>query len=88
MELGALICKPSNPICNRCPISKNSKSYKNKDFILAKKIKKNKDKYFIIKVYKKNKRYLLIKNTKFNFLKNLSIFPMEELSNLRISMKI
>ena len=79
MELGALICKPSNPACDQCPISKNCKSYKKKDFILAKTIKKNKDKYFILKVYKKNHRYLLIKNTKFNFLKNLSIFPMIEL---------
>ena len=81
MELGALICKPINPMCDLCPISKNCKSYKKKDFTLAKNIKKNKDKYFVIKVYKKNQRYLLIKNTKFNFLKNLSIFPMEELSN-------
>ena len=81
MELGALICKPINPVCNQCPISKNCKSYKNNDFTLTKSIKKNKDKYFILKVYKKNQRYLLIKNTKFNFLKNLSIFPMEELSN-------
>ena len=81
MELGALICKPSNPICNQCPIKKNCKSYRKKDFTLTKKIKKNKDKYFILKVYKKNQKYLLIKNTKFNFLKNLSIFPMEELSN-------
>ena len=81
MELGALICKPNNPICDQCPIKKNCKSYKKKDFTLTKNIKKNKDKYFILKVYKKNQRYLLIKNTKFNFLKNLSIFPMEELSN-------
>ena len=81
MELGALICKPNNPKCSQCPISKNCKSYKKKDFILTKNIKKNKDKYFILKVYKKNQRYLLIKNTKFNFLKNLIIFPMEELSN-------
>ena len=81
MELGALICKPSNPACNQCPISKNCKSYKNNDFTLTKNIKKNKDKYFILKVYKKNQKYLLIKNTKFNFLKNLSIFPMKELSN-------
>ncbi len=81
MELGALICKPSNPICCQCPIKKNCKSYKKKDFILTKNFKKNKDKYFILKVYKKNQRYLLIKNTKFNFLKNLSIFPMKELSN-------
>ena len=81
MELGALICKPNNPICNQCPIRNNCKSFKKKDFTLAKNIKKNKEKYFILKVYKKDQRYLLIKNTKFNFLKNLSIFPMEELSN-------
>ena len=81
MELGALICKPNNPICNQCPISKNCKSYKMKDYTLTKNIKKNKDKYFVLKVYKKNQKYLLIKNTKFSFLKNLSIFPMIELSN-------
>ena len=81
MELGALICKPNNPICAQCPIIKNCKSYKKKDFSLIKNIKKNKDKYFVLKVYKKNQRYLMIKNTKFNFLKNLTIFPMEELSN-------
>ena len=81
MELGALICKPNNPICNQCPIRNNCKSFRKKDFTLAKNIKKNKEKYFILKVYKKDQRYLLIKNTKFNFLKNLSIFPMEELSN-------
>mgnify|MGYP001390138307 CR=1 FL=1 len=79
MELGALICKPKNPLCNQCPISKKCKSYKKKDFNLIKNINKNKDKYFLLKVYKKNQRYLLIKNTKFNFLKNLTIFPMEEL---------
>ena len=80
IELGALVCIPNNPTCYKCPISKNCKSYKKNDFILTKNIKKNKDKYFILKVYKKNQRYLLIKNTKFNFLKNLTIFPMEELS--------
>ena len=83
MELGALICKPKNPLCNQCPISNNCKSLKMKDFDLTKIIKKNIDKYFILKVYKKNQKYLLIKNTKFNFLKNLTIFPMEELSKPR-----
>ena len=81
MELGAMICKPKNPECRECPISKNCKSYKKKDFDLAKITKKNKEKYFILKVYKKNQKYLLVKNTRFNFLKNLAIFPMEELSN-------
>ena len=81
MELGAMICKPKNPECSKCPISKNCKSYKKKDFELTKTTKKNKEKYFILKVYKKNQKYLLVKNTRFNFLKNLAIFPMEELSN-------
>ncbi len=80
MELGALICKPTNPLCNQCPISKKCKSLKKEDFELTKKINKNIDKYFLLKVYKKDQRYLLIRNTKFNFLKNLTIFPMEELS--------
>jgi len=79
MELGALVCKPNNPICCQCPITKKCKSFKKKDFNLTKNSKKHKDKYFILKVYKKNQKYLLIKNTKFNFLKNLRIFPMEEL---------
>ena len=70
MELGALICKPINPLCNQCPISNKCKSLHKKDFDLTKIAKKNIDKYFLLKVYKKNQRYLLIKNTKFNFLKN------------------
>ena len=80
MELGALICKPTNPLCNQCPISNKCKSLSKKDFALTKNNKKNIEKYFILKVYKKDQKYLLIKNTKFNFLKNLTIFPMEELS--------
>ena len=80
MELGAIICKPTNPLCNRCPIPKKCKSFKKKDFNLAKNIKKNKEKYFLLNVYKKDQKYLLIKNTKFNFLKNLIIFPMDELT--------
>ena len=79
MELGALICKPKKPLCKQCPISSSCRSNKKKDFDLAKITKKNKNKYFILKVYKKNQKYLLIKNTQFNFLKNLTIFPMKEL---------
>ena len=80
IELGALICKPINPICSKCPISKKCKSFLKKDFNFVKKNKKNIDKYFILDVYKKDKKYLLVKNTKFKFLKNLRIFPMQELS--------
>ena len=81
MELGALICKPNSPICYKCPIAKNCKSFAKKDFSLSKIKKKNKDKYFLLKVYKKNNRYMLVKNTSYKFLKNLSIFPMEEIKD-------
>ncbi|MDC0397478.1 A/G-specific adenine glycosylase [Candidatus Pelagibacter sp.] len=79
MELGALICKPINPYCERCPISGRCKSFKKKDFVLTKSKKDNKEKYYLLKVYKKDKKYLLVKNKNFNFLKNLDIFPMQEI---------
>ena len=79
MELGALICRPNNPLCEKCPISQNCKSFAKQDFVLNKIKKINKDKYFLLKVYKKNNKYLLVKNRNFNFLKNFNIFPMQEL---------
>ncbi len=79
MELGALICKPTNPYCEKCPISKKCKSFIKKDFALIKFKKDNKEKYFLLKVYKKDNKYLLVKNKNFNFLKNFNIFPMQEL---------
>jgi A/G-specific adenine glycosylase len=79
MELGALICKPINPYCERCPVSGKCKSFKKKDFVLTKFKKNNKEKYYLLKVYKKDKKYLLVKNKNFNFLKNLDIFPMQEI---------
>jgi A/G-specific adenine glycosylase len=80
MELGALICRPKNPLCNQCPLIKNCKSFKNNDFEIVKDRKKKIDKFYKIKVYKKGNQFLLIKNTKFNFLKNFKIFPMHEIS--------
>ena len=81
MELGALICKPTNPNCNECPLAHNCKAFKNKNFDLVKFKKINKETYYKLNVYKKNNQYLLIKNNKFNFLKNLNIFPMDQLNN-------
>ncbi len=78
MEIGALICKPKNPICIECPISKNCISFKKNNFEIKSKIKFNKIKYFEAAIYNNKNKYLLIKNDKFNFLKNLLIFPMRE----------
>ena len=58
MELGALVCKPKKPLCTKCPIIKNCKSYKKQDFEIAVKSKKKIDKFFIIKVFKKGNKIL------------------------------
>ncbi len=80
MELGALICKPSSPLCNECPINYSCIAYKKNDFEIKSKNKKNKTKYFEADVCKNKNKYLLVKNNKFNFLKKLLIFPMREIN--------
>lgn len=80
MEIGALLCKPKNPYCEKCPITKNCLSFKRKDFEIKKKNKKIIDKFYLATLYKNNDQLLLIKNDKFKFLKNLLIFPMKEIT--------
>ena len=80
MEIGALLCKPKNPHCDKCPITKNCLSFKRKDFEIKKKDKKIIDKFYLATLYKNNNQLLLIKNDKFKFLKNLLIFPMKEIT--------
>jgi len=81
MEIGALLCKPKNPNCEKCPITKNCLSFKRKDFEIKKKNKKIIDKFYLATLYKNESQFLLIKNEKFNFLKNLLIFPMKEITH-------
>ena len=96
MEIGALICKPANPLCFECPISKNCRSFKKNDFEITSKNKFNKIKYFEANIYQNQNKYLLIKNSKFKFLNNLLIFPMKEVEknkfntslNKKINIKI
>jgi len=83
MEIGALICRPILPLCHKCPINKICEAYKKNDFNLKSKNKFNKIKYFEADIYKNRNKYLLIKNSKFNFLKNLLIFPMKEINQKR-----
>ena len=56
-----------------------------KDFIIRSKNKFNKVKYFEANIYKQKNKFLLIKNKKFNFLKNLVIFPMEEINKKKFN---
>ena len=88
MEIGALVCKPVLPSCDLCPLTQNCKAYKRKDFLIKSKNKFNKTKYFEANVYKHKNKYLLIKNKKFNFLKNLVIFPMNEINKEKLKLSI
>ena len=88
MEIGALICKPSNPKCFECPIPSNCFSFKKNDFEIKSKNKFNKIKYFEAEIYQDNKKYLLIKNDKFKFLKNLLIFPMKEVEKKKFNSSV
>ena len=85
MELGALVCRPISPLCDKCPIRINCISYKRKDFSLIKKTKKNKIKYFEAYIYMNENKMLLVRNNKFNFLKNLLIFPMNEIDKSKFN---
>ena len=85
MELGALVCRPASPLCDKCPIRINCISYKRKDFSLIKKTKKNKIKYFEAYIYMNENKMLLVRNNKFNFLKNLLIFPMNEIDKSKFN---
>ena len=96
IEIGALLCKPKNPNCEKCPITKYCLSFKRQDFEIKKKNKKIIYKFYLATLYKNNNQLLLIKNEKFNFLKNLLIFPMKEItlsdsllrSNKKLSVKM
>ncbi len=88
MEIGALVCKPTVPLCQICPLIKNCQAYKKKDFTLKVKNKFNKTKYFETNIYKHKNKYLLIKNKKFNFLKNLVIFPMKEINRDKFKLSL
>ncbi len=88
MEIGALICKPVMPSCALCPLTEDCKAFKKKDFLIKSKNKFNKTKYFEANVYMYKDKYLLIKNKKFNFLKNLVIFPMNEINQKKFKYSV
>ena len=84
MEIGALICKPTKPYCDQCPISRNCKSFKKNDFEIVKINKFNKQKFFEANIFQnKKKNYYLLKNRKYNFLKDMPIFPMNEIPKIK-----
>ena len=75
MEFGAIICKPSNPLCNICNLKNNCYFFKNKTSVFANKKRQGKEKKYNIYCYlkKQKKEIALTKNKNFGFLSNFNI---------------
>jgi len=82
MELGALICKPINPMCNKCPINDNCLALKNKTITkLPAKLKKQpiKKRYFnYLVTITDSDKIILNKRIKKDIWLNLYEFPLIE----------
>ena len=83
MEFGALICKPKDPKCSVCCLSKNCKYFKSTNKIYTsqkKKIKKmNCDIFCYLNM---NKQIALTKENKIGFLKNFNLPSIKKMKNV------
>ena len=75
MEFGAIICKPSNPLCNICNLKKNCQFFKNATFASVSKKRYEKEKKYNIYCYlkKQKKEIALTRNKNLSFLSNFRI---------------
>ncbi len=78
MEIGALLCNPKKPDCQKCPIQKYCKfSFQpNTEIIPSRKIK---EKYFYAFFIEKKNQILFSYNKSFNFLKEMINLPLVEI---------
>ena len=82
MDLGSMICKPKNPICQKCPIYKNCKSFELnfQDIIPFKKpLKQKKEKEINWYLIFSKDKVLLKRNDKKGIWQNLWVFPEKDL---------
>ncbi|MCP4482908.1 MAG: A/G-specific adenine glycosylase [bacterium] len=77
MELGALICKPKNPLCLLCPIQKNCKAFQKGIQELIPKTSKNKIKKInaAIALIQKERKFFIQKRPEKGLLAGLWEFP-------------
>jgi A/G-specific adenine glycosylase len=89
MEFGALICKPVDPKCYECKLSKMCSYYKSELKIKYKKKLKTKQKSYDIFCYlKKNtKQIALTKSNNLGFLKRFNLPKVKEVSKINKSWK-
>jgi len=80
MELGALVCKPTNPECGRCPLEKFC-SFKKSNISFTKKTKRNNKLKYVALCYLKKNRVLVTNKNPSGFLRDMLTVPMIKLKN-------
>ena len=84
MDLGAMVCMPSNPLCINCPLKTICQSFQNgsyDNFPVKEKKTKQKDRYFVyVYLHDQEKIYLHRRNEK-DIWTGLYEFPMIELNS-------
>lgn len=86
MELGALICKPTNPLCIECPLKDNCLSRERKTIETRPvKVKKTKvrDRHFHYLIFEKEDEIIIEKRIEKDIWKNLFQFPLVETNSFK-----
>lgn len=81
MEIGALVCKPQNPLCNECPLIHICLAYQNKSqsqYPNKKAKKPAENRYFDYYIYIENGKTYLAKRDKSSIWAGLYEFPLIE----------
>ncbi len=82
MELGALICRPRNPLCAKCPVDSFCRAFQTQsvnEFPYRKKRVKIPERHFAIAVIRKGEQLLIIRRPEKGLLGGLWEFPGGEL---------
>ena len=83
MDLGATVCTPGTPDCDRCPVRQYCTAYEDgdADMLPVKSVKKapREEQYAVLLITCKNR--ILMVQRKENLLKNMCLFPMTEAGN-------
>lgn len=88
MEIGALICKPSNPACERCPLQQKCLSFslQNQDERPVKEKKtKVRDRYFHYLIFDDGRHTLIEKRSKKGIWANMYQFPLQEAKDVDLT---
>lgn len=84
MDLGAIICKPKQPLCDRCPLQKQCQAYLHQTQhllpISLKPLKKTEEHYLTVIIQNQDDEYFLIQN-KQGLLENLYALPQYTLES-------